>query len=115
MTASQSGERRTYGRYFIWADKIALALALLVAIAIFAFWALVVVATGIMGANHIIASVGYVGLTDVALWIGALWLLMRGLDFITRRAVRQFSNRPITALNESSPSQHHTATMSPLS
>ena len=114
MTASQS-ERRTYGRYFIWADKIALALALLVAIAIFAFWALVVVATGMVGANHIIASVGYAGLTYVALWIGALWLLMRGLDFIARRAVRRFSNRPITALNNSSPSQHLSAPMNPLS
>jgi hypothetical protein len=116
LTTSSQAEERIYRWRFIWADKIALALFLLVALAIFVLWGLAFVATGMAGASHIIASVGYAGLIfSLALLIGGLWLFMRAIDFVTRLVLRYLTNRRIIAANSFGLSTNHTTPIKPMS
>jgi hypothetical protein len=65
----------------IWADKIALTLAVLI-VALAAFvWLLAVLAAGLAGASHVFASVGTDGALELAAIVFAVWATFRALDF----------------------------------
>jgi hypothetical protein len=65
----------------IWADKIVLSLAVLIAVIPAIGWGLVALATGAMGANHVLASIGTEGALDVIAVLLAVWAMLRALDF----------------------------------
>ena len=65
----------------IWADKIALVLAVLVAVIPAIGWALIGLATGMAGANHVLASIGTDGAAEVLAMLVAVWLSLRAIDF----------------------------------
>ena len=66
----------------IWADKIVLWMAITAAGLAAFTWLLAAVATGISGANHVVASLGTGGGSEVALGAFALWTTLRALDFV---------------------------------
>jgi hypothetical protein len=65
----------------IWADKIVLWLAILMAAMAAFAWVLIGVAAGPMGANHVLASVGTGGTLEIAALLLTLWAILRALDF----------------------------------
>ncbi|HEY4125225.1 MAG TPA: hypothetical protein VGM36_11465 [Rhizomicrobium sp.] len=83
--------------HFIWADKIALWLAILfVAMAVLG-WILVAAAAGVMGADHVVASLGLNGTPIVIAWV-SVWALLRAIDFIAKGSTyRLFVTEPAPA------------------
>jgi hypothetical protein len=69
--------------HFIWADKIALWLAVLFVAMAAIGWVLIATAAGLMGANHVVASLGLHGTPIVIAWI-SVWALLRAIDFIAK-------------------------------
>ena len=68
--------------HFIWADRIALWLAVLfVALAVIG-WILVALAAGPLGANHVVASLG-LNATPVII-LASTWAGLRAIDFIAK-------------------------------
>ena len=66
----------------IWADKIVLALAILL-LAIPAFgWAIVALAAGPMGADHVLASIGIENVLELFCAVLAVWAMLRAVDFV---------------------------------
>ena len=65
----------------IWADKIALSLAILLLAIPALGWALVALAAGAAGANHVLASFGTDGVAEVAAGLFAVWASLRAIDF----------------------------------
>jgi hypothetical protein len=70
----------------IWADKIALALAILLVAIPAIGWGLVALATGTMGANHVLASIGTEGALEVAAVVFAVWASFRAMDYVAHGA-----------------------------
>ena len=69
--------------HFIWADKIALWLAVLFVAMAAIGWVLVATAAGVMGANHVIASLG-LNATPIVIALVSVWALLRAIDFIAK-------------------------------
>jgi len=69
--------------HFIWADKIALWLAVLFVAMAAIGWVLVATAAGVMGANHVIASLG-LNATPIVIALVSVWALLRAFDFIAK-------------------------------
>jgi hypothetical protein len=65
----------------IWADKIALTLAVLIAVLAAFGWALMALAAGAAGANHVAASIGFGGALEIGAVVLALWATLRAADF----------------------------------
>jgi hypothetical protein len=67
--------------HLIWAEKIALVLAsLILGLTVF-FWAVVAVAAGIAGANHVLAMTGVSWVEDGLIGVAILWVLFRAIDY----------------------------------
>jgi hypothetical protein len=66
----------------IWADKIALWLAIICVAAMAALWLLVAVAAGLDGASHVVTKFGLDGIPQIALVIVSVWAFLRAIDFI---------------------------------
>ena len=69
--------------HFIWADKIALWLAVLFVAMAAIGWVLVATAAGVMGANHVRASLG-LNATPIVIALVSVWALLRAIDFIAK-------------------------------
>jgi len=80
--------------HFIWADKIVLWLASAI-VALFAIgWALVAVAAGVDGANHVVMSFGTDSGDDLVIGLVTLWVALRAIDFASGGSTRtMFSAR----------------------
>ena len=70
----------------IWADKIVLWLAIVLVAAAALAWLMIAIAAGIMGANHVVDSLGNGGLMEIGAFLLALWATFRALDFIAHGA-----------------------------
>jgi hypothetical protein len=81
--------------HFIWADRIVMWLAILIAGAGAICWMLVAVAAGTAGANHVVLSFGSdSGLTAILVLTG-FWVLLRAADFIAGGSTyRMFATPP---------------------
>lgn len=80
--------------HLIGADRIALTLIAIMLIATALFWAMIVVAAGIGGANHVLASTGLSWLEDGLIGIALLWIALRGIDYARGGATRALLSRP---------------------
>ena len=67
--------------HLIWADKIVLTLVVLALFFTALIWVFVALAAGILGANHVLASVGVEGALEGGLAAAALWAGLRALDY----------------------------------
>jgi hypothetical protein len=67
--------------HLIWADKIVLGIALVMAALAGVLWLLVALAAGLAGANHVIASFGTTVFQEAVLGFVAVWLALRAIDF----------------------------------
>ena len=80
--------------HFIWADKIAVWLVILVVALAAVGWVLVAVAAGVMGANHVVASLGFNG-GPIVITLASVWALLRAIDFIAKGSTyRLFVTEP---------------------
>lgn len=78
----------------IWADKIALWLAILFVAAAAIGWVLVAAAAGAQGANHVVASLGLNG-APIVIALVSFWALLRAIDFIAKGSTyRLFHAQP---------------------
>jgi len=61
-------------------------------------WVLVVTAAGVMGANHVIASLG-LNATPIVIALVSVWALLRAIDFIAKGSTyRLFVAEPAPAV-----------------
>jgi hypothetical protein len=88
--------------HFIWADKIALWLAILFVALAAIGWVLVAAAAGVMGADHVVASLGLNGTPIVIAWV-SVWALLRAIDFIAKGSTyRLFVTEPMPVVTATS-------------
>lgn len=86
----------------IWADKIALSLAVLIVAIPAIGWALVALAAGPLGANHVLASIGADGAIEVLATVLALWASLRAIDFLAGGATYKLFHTEEKAASASS-------------
>ena len=67
---------------YIWADKAALFLACAFILLFACFWSFAFFAVGDPGARHLWSYMGVRGLELGLLGVEAIWLVMRGVDFL---------------------------------
>lgn len=79
------------------ADKLALVLAAIVLTITVLFWAMVVVAAGIGGANHVLASTGLSWVEDGLSAIALLWGFLRAIRYTRRSMARASFSRAAKA------------------
>jgi hypothetical protein len=84
--------------HFIWADKIALWLVILSVVMAAIGWVLVAAAAGVMGANHVVASLGF-NSTPIVITLVSIWALLRAIDFIAKGSTyRLFVTEPTSTV-----------------
>jgi hypothetical protein len=92
--------------HFIWADKIALWLGIIFVAMAAIGWVLVAAAAGVMGANHVMASLGLNG-APIVITLVSVWALLRAIDFIAKGSTyRLFVTEPaptVTTTNAVAP------------
>lgn len=74
--------RTVFGFPFIWADRLALTLIAIVVAGIALSWAMVAVAAGVEGADHVFAITGLSWLFYGTVAIALLWIVLRAIDFV---------------------------------
>jgi len=67
----------------IWADKIALLMGFLFSILLLFLWSLAFFVVGSLGAKHMWGSFGIQGVGLAVLIVGAIWFMLRAIDFFT--------------------------------
>ncbi|MGN6516498.1 MAG: hypothetical protein ACTHLR_11745 [Rhizomicrobium sp.] len=80
------------------ADKLALTLTVIVLAVTVLFWAMIVVAAGVGGANHVLASTGVSWIEYGLFGIALLWAAMRAIGHARRGAARTPIARPAKAV-----------------
>ncbi|HEY5337595.1 MAG TPA: hypothetical protein VIJ85_05285, partial [Rhizomicrobium sp.] len=82
---SDNGRHRAL---FIWADKIALFVALAFFLILFLLWLLAFIVAGSAGANHVLSNMGVSGIELDLLIAGSIWAVLRSIDFLARGLYR---------------------------
>ena len=67
---------------FIWADKTALLLVFLFSSLLLYLWSLAFLVVGNLGAKHLWANFGILGVELEILTVGSAWIVMRVTDFL---------------------------------
>lgn len=79
--------------HLIWADKIVLWLAVLFVAMVAVGWMLVALAAGTLGANHVVASIGFNG-GPIVIALASFWALLRAIDFIAKGSTYRMFTAP---------------------
>ncbi len=88
-------QKRSRHAGFIWADKIALAVALAFFLVLFGLWLFAFFVVGPLGTDHLLKRVGGPGIELDLLIAGAFWLFLRSIDFAAGGSTyRLFAARP---------------------
>jgi len=67
---------------FIWADRAALVAGFLFSLLLICFWSLAFLVVGNLGARHMWAPFGVLGIELEILTVGSIWFAMRLVDFL---------------------------------
>jgi hypothetical protein len=70
---------------FIWADKIALVAGFLFSSLLVYLWSLAFLVVGNLGAKHLWANFGILGVELEILTVGSIWVVMRVADFLAAK------------------------------
>jgi hypothetical protein len=73
----------------IWADKVALLGVFLFSSLLVYLWSLAFLVVGTLGAKHLWASFGVLGVEFEILTVGSIWIVMRVADFLAGWATYQ--------------------------
>jgi hypothetical protein len=78
----QNIHERTRSTGLIWADKIALLFVILFSSLLLYLWSFAFLVIGNLGAKHLWAKLGILGVELETLTIGSAWIMMRVADFL---------------------------------
>ena len=97
---------------FIWADKFALIVGFLFSSLLLYLWSLAFLVVGNLGAKHLWANFGILGVELEILTVGSAWTVMRVADFLAggptyRLFADKSAQKDVGLYNPISNEQHH--------